>query len=158
MPTKLAGTQNMQINIKYGVDSISRNVSDNSTIGSIIGDSNVKAVLGYGDNVRVLLNGVALDQATRVHNGDTLVIETAANRKAAPDVSFTVRYGVDSVTRSRPGPVTVGDILSDRNLKAVLGYGDNVRVLISGVEQPLDAGIPNGASLTIETRANTKAN
>lgn len=71
-------------------------------------------------------------------------------------MSITTKYGVQSVTRTLPDPITVGDLVSDENLKAVLGYGDNVRVLIAGVEQPNDLVLHDGATVVIETKTNTK--
>lgn len=147
----------MQINIKYGVDVISKTYSSAPTVQNVLRDPNLKAVLGFGDNVRALINGIEQPLTTTVPNGCTLSIETRCNTKAAPDITFTVQYGIDKVTRTMPGMVTVGEVMDDDDVKAVLGFGDNVRVLINGVEQPDDAGVPHGATLVIETRANTKA-
>jgi hypothetical protein len=47
--------------------------------------------------------------------------------------------------------------LNDPNLKLVCGYGDNVRALVSGVEQPGTAIAPDGGTIVVETRANNKA-
>lgn len=73
-------------------------------------------------------------------------------------MQVTTKYGVQSVTRTLPDPVTVGDLVRDPNLKAVLGFGDNVRVLIAGIEQPLDVELHDGATVVIETKTNTKNN
>lgn len=70
----------------------------------------------------------------------------------------TVKYGVDSVDKSFTVPVTIGSLRRDGNLKATLGYGDNVRLLINGVELTDDVIVPNGATVVIETAANSKAN
>lgn len=148
----------MQTTIKYGVDQINKSYGVAPTVSQVLNDSNVRAVLGFGDNVRALINGVEQPGDATVPHGATLVVETRANTKGAPDITFTVKYGVDSVTRTMPGGTSVGDVLDDENVKAVLGYGDSVRCLISGVEQPEDAGIPHQAVLVIETRANTKGN
>lgn len=148
----------MQTNIRYGVDVSSKTYTTNPTVSQVLADQNLRAVLGFGDSVRAVINGVEQPGNAVVPDGATVVIETRANTKAAPDITFTVKYGVDSVTRTTPGVVTVGDIIEDDDLRAHLGYGDNVRALINGVEQPDDAGIPHGAVLVIETAANTKAN
>lgn len=73
-------------------------------------------------------------------------------------MQITTKYGVQSVTRTLPDPVTVGDLVRDPNLKAVLGFGDNVRALIAGVEQPSDVALKDGSVVVIETKTNTKNN
>jgi len=148
----------MNITIKYGLDSIVKSYPAAPNAGQVLSDINIRAVLGFGDNVRALVNGVEQPSDSILPDGGTLVVETRANTKASPDITVTVQYGLDRVTRTLPGPVTVEDVLDDENIKAVLGFGDNVRCLIDGVEQPLDAGLFHQATLVIETRANTKAN
>lgn len=70
---------------------------------------------------------------------------------------FTVIYGIESQERETISSPTVGQIKQDTVLKAVLGFGDNVRALVHGVEQPDTAVVPDGAEVVLETRANTKA-
>ena len=73
--------------------------------------------------------------------------------------TITIRYGISSVTRSFLAGTTVGQLVADPNLKAILGYGDRVNVLVGGVAQPSDLQIPDEVTeVTIETAANTKAN
>ena len=47
------------------------------------GDHNLKAVLGFGDNVKALINGIELGGDVTIPSGATVVIETA-RRKASP--------------------------------------------------------------------------
>ena len=73
-------------------------------------------------------------------------------------VRVTVRYGAEETTHYAPsGNPTVGQVIRDPRVKAELGYADNVRVTIGGVEMPIDAMVSDGQTLTLETRANTKA-
>lgn len=72
-------------------------------------------------------------------------------------IQVTVRFGSETFPRSYPAGTTMGTVIGDHNLKAVAGWGDNVRATISGVEQPITALVPNGANIVIETRANNKA-
>lgn len=72
-------------------------------------------------------------------------------------IKFTVRFGSETFERTYPAGSTIQSIFDDRNLKAVAGWGDNVRATISGVEQPVTAQIPPGSLVVIETRANKKA-
>ena len=51
----------------------------------------------------------------------------------------------------------VGQCITDMTAKVVLGYGDNVRPLVGGVEQSLDAIPSDGSVITLEQRANQKA-
>lgn len=71
--------------------------------------------------------------------------------------TVTVRFGVESVTKNFPGPVTVCDVRRDPNIKATLAYGDNVRTLMNGIALPDDAVLQSGSVVTIETAANQKA-
>lgn len=72
-------------------------------------------------------------------------------------MQIVVKYGLDQLSREVPAGTTVGRVLSDPNVKASLGFGDNVRGLIDSVEIPGDATLPAGAVLNVETRANSKA-
>lgn len=73
-------------------------------------------------------------------------------------MTFSVRYGLDSHTKNVSTAPTISQVVDDVNLRAILGYGDNVRVLVNGVEQRPDTIVPDGCTLVLETRANTKAN
>ena len=53
--------------------------------------------------------------------------------------------------------VTVRDVRTDANVRAALGFGDSVRVIMNGISLSDDAVVPNGARLLVETAANTKA-
>lgn len=70
---------------------------------------------------------------------------------------FTVKYGCESYDKDSISQPTIGEVRSDSTLKAILGFGDNVRALIHGVEQPDEVRVPEGAVVVLETRANTKA-
>ena len=73
-------------------------------------------------------------------------------------INIRIRFGSDEVSRQYAAGTTVATVLADHELRVVLGYGDNVRALVSGVEQNGAAIVPDGAKLVIETRANSKAN
>ncbi len=70
-------------------------------------------------------------------------------------INVSVRFG-ETITRSYPDGTTVGGVMADRELKLVLGWGDNVRATIQGVEQPTTALVPDGATIVMETKANQK--
>lgn len=71
-----------RITIKYSINELSREVPDQTTVGQLIGDTAVKAALGYGDNIKVLLHGVELPSDAVIPPGETLFVETRANQKA----------------------------------------------------------------------------
>ena len=71
---------------------------------------------------------------------------------------ITLQYGVDTHEVTVAESATVGSVLRNPSNKVILGYGDNVKALVSGVEQPEDAQLSDGMTLVIETRANSKAN
>lgn len=69
---------------------------------------------------------------------------------------LTINYGMRSALRHYPQAPTVGEVKQDTSLKAELGFGDNVRVLVGGAAQADHITIPVH-SITIETAANQKA-
>lgn len=70
---------------------------------------------------------------------------------------INLRYGAESITKEVPHATTIAQLVQDPNIKSVLGYGDNIKVLINGVEMPMDAVVPTYGTLVIETAANSKA-
>lgn len=72
-------------------------------------------------------------------------------------MQINVKFGSEQYTRSYEDGTTVGEVLADHDLKMVVGWGDNVRALVAGVEQPSHAVVGDGATLVVETRANAKA-
>lgn len=72
-------------------------------------------------------------------------------------MQIRVRYGEEEFPKAFAEGTTFGDVVRDYTVKAALGFGDNVKVTMQGVEMPLEAQVPAGALVTVETRANTKA-
>lgn len=73
------------------------------------------------------------------------------------NVAITVKYGVESIQKLFPSPVTVAQLKASTSVRAALGYGDNVNVVLDGVVLSDNTEIPNGTTVTIETRCNSKA-
>ena len=71
--------------------------------------------------------------------------------------NITVNYGLDSISKQVEDDFTFGDLQESDTFKAGLGFGDNTKTLVSGIEQNRDTVIPAGATVRIETAANTKA-
>jgi hypothetical protein len=70
---------------------------------------------------------------------------------------ITVEYGVDSITKQVESGFTFGDLQECDAFKAALGFGDNTKALVNGIEQNRGTVIPDGATVRLETAANTKA-
>ncbi len=70
---------------------------------------------------------------------------------------ITIKYGAEIATKTYDNPPTVSSVLSSPSVKAQLGFGDNIRALVNGVEQSNSAVLTDGVTLNIETKANTKA-
>ena len=71
-------------------------------------------------------------------------------------MQITINFGIESIAKSYTIPPTFGEVLRDQSIRAVLGYGDNVRPLVFGVEQPLTNVVADGTTVTVETRPNQK--
>jgi len=71
--------------------------------------------------------------------------------------TITVKYGVDQITKQLEDGFTFGDLQDSDTFKAALGFGDNTKALVDGIEQNRDTIIPANATVRIETAANTKA-
>ncbi len=71
--------------------------------------------------------------------------------------NISVKYGVDSINKQVDDDFTFGDLQDNDSIKAALGFGDNVKALVDGIEQDKGTVIPAGASVRLETAANTKA-
>jgi len=70
------------ITVKYGVDSITKQVADDFTFGDLQDSDSFKAALGFGDRTKALVDGIEQDRATVIPANATVRLETAANTKA----------------------------------------------------------------------------
>lgn len=71
-------------------------------------------------------------------------------------MQIKVRFNLDTTARELPQGATIGDLRRNEDIKAKLGYGDNVNFLIDGVVMSDDVELPAGAEVVVETKANTK--
>lgn len=73
-------------------------------------------------------------------------------------MKVSIHFGIgNSVTKEYPAGTTVGSVLGDSNLRAVLGYGENVRAVIDGAPQPATAELSEGDEIHVETNVGCKA-
>jgi len=70
------------ITVKYGVDSITKQVEEDFTFGDLQDSDTFKAALGFGDRTKALVDGIEQDRATVIPANATVRLETAANTKA----------------------------------------------------------------------------
>ena len=71
--------------------------------------------------------------------------------------TITVQYGVDSITKQVESGFTFGELQECDSFKAALGFGDNTKALVDGIEQDRRTVIPDGVTVRLETASNTKA-
>lgn len=82
----------MNIIIRYGTETMSKSFTSTPTISQVIGSASVKAELGFGDNVKALVNGVEQENSALVEDGALIVLETKANQKAK--LPFKVEFNL----------------------------------------------------------------
>ena len=93
----------------------------------------------------------------KAHTDETINL-TAVNQQPINKMKkITVQYGVDSINKQVESSFTFGDLQEDDSFKAALGFGDNTKALVDGIEQSRTTVIPDGATVRLETAANTKA-
>jgi hypothetical protein len=68
-----------------------------------------------------------------------------------------VRYGIGNETIELvPIGTTVGQILSNPNIKTKLGFGENVHGVVDGVAQGACSVLADGDEINVETTVGTK--
>ncbi len=73
----------MRITVNFGMsNTLSRDFPSGTTVGNILSDPNLKAALGFGDNVSAKSDGVTLDPGQVLVDGDEIDLEVRANKKA----------------------------------------------------------------------------
>ena len=71
----------VSVTVRYGLErQVTTSVPEGSSIEEVLG--RVRAALGFGDNVKALIDGAAQPLTNGVANGDVITVDTAANSKA----------------------------------------------------------------------------
>ena len=71
----------VSVTVRYGLErQVTTSVPEGASIEEVLG--RVRAALGFGDNVKALIDGAAQPMTNGVANGDVITVETAANSKA----------------------------------------------------------------------------
>jgi hypothetical protein len=72
----------VNITIEYGDNnSLTKGFPEGTTFGQVLGDPAVKAVLGYGDNIEPVVDGVVQPIGNPVSEGDAVLVQVKANTK-----------------------------------------------------------------------------
>lgn len=72
----------MQITVEHGLQSVTVTRPDGTTVGQIMNDPNIRAVVGSGENVTALVEGAAVDTAYVLEDSDTVTLQGKAAVKA----------------------------------------------------------------------------
>ncbi len=143
--------------IRYGVTNSISQPTTGKTVDQILKDKSMQAVLGFGDNVQARVNGRIVEGSYLVKDGETVDIETVANKKAA-SVNVLIRFGTgNEIRRAYPENTTIKSVLTDSSTRTVLGFGDNVVAKIDGALVRDDLVVRDGLVIDLETAANKKA-
>ena len=68
--------------VMYGPDQAEHTSDSPIKIGDLRRNQDLRDELGYGDNVNLMIGGIAMPDDAMVPMNSVVVIETAANRKA----------------------------------------------------------------------------
>jgi len=72
------------ITISAGIGaSTTRETSQYPTAGAVLRCQNLRAILGFGDNVEAVVNGSRAEHGTSLQDGDRVLIQNRANDKGA---------------------------------------------------------------------------
>lgn len=75
---------NISVRVSFGGgNSVERSVPEGTTVGTILSDRSVKSFLGFGDNVKAVIDGTAQDASAPLSDGDHILVETVSNQKAS---------------------------------------------------------------------------
>ncbi len=72
----------MQVTVKFGLNSLTREYEEGTTVGAIVTDPDVQAALGFGENIDPSIEGQVVGNSTFSSHGDLIVVRTKANVKA----------------------------------------------------------------------------
>jgi hypothetical protein len=83
--------------------------------------------------------------------------EETKKQKKESSMQLTIEHGMQSVTINRPEGTTIGALLQDPNIKAVVGFGDAVTPIVEGATVDNSYALQDGDTVTLQGRAAVKA-
>lgn len=72
----------MQLTISHGMQSATVTRPDGTTIGALLADSNIRAMLGVAENVTPVVGGSVVDNTYVLEDGDEVTFQGRASTKA----------------------------------------------------------------------------
>lgn len=72
----------MQITISHGMQSVSVERPEGTTIGALLADANIRAILKHSENVVPVVEGAIVDSGYTLEEGDEVVLQAKAAVKA----------------------------------------------------------------------------
>lgn len=144
------------VTINFGAASVTRQFSDGATVGDVVGNSAVRAALGYGDRIVTVIGGITVSNGNPVENNSTIVVRNAANEKAL-DPEVELIFGAASIKRRFNAGSTVEQVVGHPAVRAALGTGDNVVCRVNGVAVGNGTPVIDGWTIYLSNAANRKA-
>jgi hypothetical protein len=80
---KTRKVRTMQLTIEHGMQSVTIARPEGTTVGALLQDPNIKAVVGFGDAVTPIVDGSTVDNSYELSDGDTITLQARAAVKAA---------------------------------------------------------------------------
>lgn len=71
----------MQITLRYGMNAVTLERPEGTTVGSLVSDANTKAVLGFGENVTPVVEGAAVEPSFVLGHEDEVLLQPRASTK-----------------------------------------------------------------------------
>lgn len=73
----------MNVTVKFGVgNSTAVDYDEGTTVDELLNDQDLRATLGFGSNVHVLVNDEPVSAGYELEEGDVVIIEQMASKKA----------------------------------------------------------------------------
>lgn len=144
-------------NLRFGATNSLRVNLVGQLVSAVLANAAYRGALGFGQNVQAKINGAPVDGNYVIREGETIDIENRAQEKAA-DARVTLAYGATATLNlTVPGTTRIRDLLTNRNYRAALGFGDGAVAKINGATVRDDIYVTDGLRIDIETRAQEKA-
>jgi hypothetical protein len=70
------------VTIKYGLNSLTKDITEGASVADLINNEDIQAALGFGENVDALIDGSVVGGFTTLSAGDQIVVRAKANAKA----------------------------------------------------------------------------
>ena len=74
----------MQVTLKYGMQNVTLERPEGTTVGALVNDQNAQAILGYGpDNVVSMVEGAAVEPTFTLGEADEVILQPRAATKGS---------------------------------------------------------------------------